>query len=152
MPNWVISCHGYTDEASKGGLRLTTRQKYANCRIPTGIELVTYTEQGQSLSMDDGWALWELLVEDGNEVAAYGHKHKSKTSQSIINYGLSGPHDAADLAGWLSNNGVCACGLFEVGNEVAIETWPLAQQYCSLGDVLSRAKTAGNVRRVYYLA
>jgi hypothetical protein len=153
MPNWVISCHGYSDTKSGKAVKITTRQKYENCQVPTGVELVTYTKQGESLSMDEGWALWELLVEDNNEAAAYARRHKSKTNQAIINYGLSGPHDAADFNGWLSNAvpPVCACGIFEVGNQVALETFQIAMQHCTLADVLNRAKAA-NVARVYYLA
>ena len=153
MPNWVVSCHGYSDTKSTGGVRITTRQKYENCKIPKEVELVTYTKQGETLSMDEGWRLWQLLVEQGNEVTAYADRHKSKTNQSIIDYGLSGPHDAADYQEWLSyaNPPVCACGIFEVGNETALQTFPIGMQVMTLRTVLNSAKSQG-VKRVYYLA
>ncbi len=152
MPkNWFISCHGYTDKKSGGRFAITTRQTYDNFTIPTGVELVTYTKQGVNLSMAEGWDLWDLLISN-QEAAAYARRHKAKTwPTAIINYGLSGPHDAADYQGWVSNQGKIAIGLFEVGKD---ETWygfPIGTQVTTLKQVLLWAKAA-RVARVYYLA
>ena len=151
MANWIISCHGYTDVKSGKKLAVTTRQTYENATIPEGVELVTYTEQGKSLSMDKGWELWSQLT--GNqEATAYASKHKSKKGpKSIVNYGLSGPHDASDYNAWLDYDGEYACGLFEVGSRKAKQSFPIATQVYTLQDVLNQAKAA-NVARVYYLA
>ncbi|MDT4330334.1 putative adhesin [Methylomonas sp. MED-D] len=151
MANWIISCHGYSDVKSGNKLALTTRQSYENCAIPMGVELVTYTEQDQNLSMADGWDLWTKLT--GNqEAAAYALRHKGKKwPTSIINYGLSGPHDASDYQGWLDANGDYACGLFEVGNRQPFWAFQIGVQVTTLKDVLNQAKTA-KVARVYYLA
>ena len=151
MPNWIISCHGYTDQRSRKKIAFTTRQTYQNATIPQGVELVTYTKQGESLSMNDGWDLWTKLT-GHQEAAAYAQKHKSKKGvKSIINYGLSGPHDASDHAGWLDFDGEYACGLFEVGTRVSFQPFAIGVQVTTLQDVLNRAKAA-NVARVYYLA
>jgi hypothetical protein len=152
MPNWIISCHGFSDKKSGNKLALTKRQKYQNGCIPFGLELVTYTKQGVNLSMDDGWDLWEMLT--GNQEAqAYARKHKGKKwPTSIINYGLSGPHHASDYQDWLApGDGECACGLFHVGNRHAFQAFPIATEVTTLQDVLNRAKAA-KVARVYYLA
>ena len=154
--NWILSCHGYSDEKTTSIFNVTTRQKYANCRIPTGVELVTYTKQGVSLSMDKGWELWEMLVENSNEAEAERQAHKVKKGgvlfgKPIINYGIAGPHDAADLQGWLSNSGISACGLFEVGNQRAIDTFAVGPTGKKLGDFLNAAKS-NKVKRIYYLA
>jgi hypothetical protein len=155
MPNWVISCHGYSATKSTSLVQITTRQKYVNCHIPRGVDFITYTEQSQSLSMAKGWELWELLVVDGNEPAAYAQRHKSKTNQNIIDYGLSGPHDASDWAGWLwgspSGGSIPACGLFQVGDTAALDQFSIGVQHYNLGEVLNAAKSRG-VGRVYYLA
>jgi hypothetical protein len=151
MPNWIISCHGYSDVKSGSKFAITKRQTYDNFTIPYGVELVTYTKQGVNLSMDDGWDLWEKLT--GNqEAAAYAQKHKGKKwPTSVINYGLSGPHDAADYYGWVNVNGYYACGLFEVGDPNAFHQFPISVQVTTLKDVLIQAKAA-KVARVYYLA
>lgn len=151
MANWIISCHGYSDKKSGGKFALTKRQSYENFQIPTGVELVTYTKQGECLSMADGWDLWEKLT-NNQEAAAYARKHKGKKSPtSIINYGLSGPHDASDYYGWMNASGHYACGLFTVGNPIAFHGFPIGTQVTTLKDVLVRAKQA-SVSRVYYLA
>jgi len=153
MANWVVSCHGYASKRRTKGIRITTRQKYENCKIPREVELVTYTKQGECLSMTLGWELWQLLVENGDEDAAYGKRHKAKTNMSMINYGLSGPHTAAEYNEWLSwaVPPVCSCGLFEVGDQVALMSFPIATEVCTLRDVLNAAKS-NNVARVYFLA
>ncbi len=150
-PNWIISCHGYSDVKSNSRFAVTRRQTYDNCTIPLGVELVTYTEQGVNLSMDDGWDLWNKLT--GNqEAAAYARRHKGKTwPTSVINYGLSGPHDAADHPGWVSPAGHYACGLFVVGNPVSFHPFPIATQVTTLKAVLLDAKKE-KIGRVYYLA
>ncbi len=150
-PNWIISCHGYSDVKSKSSFAITKRQTYDNFGIPLGVELVTYTKQGVNLSMDDGWDLWEKLT--GNqESTAYGERHKRKKwPTAVINYGLSGPHDASDYHGWISAAGHYACGLFEVGNPVATHAFPIAVQVTTLKAVLVAAKKS-KVARVYYLA
>ena len=151
MPNWIISCHGYSDTKSNNKLAITKRQTYQNATIPKDVELVTYTKQGETLSMDLGWDLWEKLT-GGQEQQAYNAKHKSKKGiKSIINYGLSGPHDASDFIDWLDATGNSACGIFEVGNPVAIKSYPIGIEVETLQDVLNRAK-ANHVARVYYLA
>ncbi len=151
MPNWIISCHGYSNTRSNSKFAITKRQTYDNFSIPMGVELVTYTKQGVNLSMADGWDLWEMLT--GNqESTAYARKHKGKKwPTAVINYGLSGPHDDSDYYGWVSPQGYYACGLFEVGNPVAFHQFPIATQVTTLKQVLLDAKTQ-KVARVYYLA
>lgn len=151
MANWVISCHGYSDKGSGRLLALTTRQQYQNACIPKGLELVTFTEQGDSLSMVRGWALWNLLTA-GREGDAYKVKHKSKVGpKAIINYWLCGPHDAADHADWTNAKGEYACGLFRVGSAQALEAFPVNMAPMTLQDAMNRAKADG-AKRVYYLA
>lgn len=151
QPNWIISCHGYSDVKSGSRFAITKRQSYENFSIPRGVELVTYTEQGVNLSMAQGWDLWDKLT--GNqEAAAYAQRHKGKTwPTSVIDYGLSGPHDAADFADWISPAGHNACGLFEVGNPVSFHPFPIATQVTTLKAVVMEAKKQ-KIARVYYLA
>ena len=153
MPNanWIISCHGYSDVKSNSKLAITRRQTYDNFSIPLGVELVTYTKQGVNLGMDDGWDLWEMLT-GTQEVVAYARKHKGKKwPTSVINYGLSGPHDASDYHGWVNASGHYACGLFKVGDPTALHQFPISTQVTTLKAVLLEAKKQ-KVARVYYLA
>lgn len=56
MPAWFVACHGVQPPASGFGRQIPT------CRITGRTQVYFYVREGEQLSMNGGWKLWNVLM------------------------------------------------------------------------------------------
>jgi hypothetical protein len=145
MPNWIVSAHGWGDEAEGKFRRLftpTEKFNYKVTMVPPGLEFVVFTHQNATMGMGYGWDIWYALTagQFGGEDGAYARSHKTKGAGSVIpDYLTRGDKS------WPT-------GVFEVctdGKPQKVMTIDPSDRI-HLSEILSAAFKANGVKRVYW--
>ena len=138
MTSWVVSAHGGVDK-SKSRLRKmiapTEKFKYSVTSVPSGVELVMFTKQGDIFFGGDP-ELDAFIAGNENDPAITGRIHKTKTSKSIVpDYNAYGTTDFRS-------------GVYEVGKGKVFDLPD--GSVTPLSKILKQAQTR-KVDRVYWL-
>lgn len=142
MPNWVVSAHG-GKEPKKSKIRRffapTEKFKYGVTTVPSGMELVMFTQQAAIFYGGDD-ELDALIAGRENDAVITGRIHKVKTSGYItVDYNAYGTTDFRS-------------GIYEVGSGGAgTKAIDLPDGSITLlSDIFTAAKRQ-NVKRIYWL-
>ena len=138
MTSWVVSAHGGADK-SKSRIRRfiapTEKFKYPVTSIPSGVELVMFTKQGEIFYGGDP-ELDAFIAGNENDPVVTGRIHKTKSKNSIVpDYNAYGTTDFRS-------------GIYEVGRGKVVHL--LDGSVTPLSKILKQAQ-ARNVGRVYWL-
>ena len=144
MPNWVVSAHGGAvrkNGSIRQALAPTEKFKYGVTLVPSGITLIMFDAQGGAFVGGDP-ELDELIAGHENSRTVVNRIHKFKYGWSIVpDYRAYGTRDFRS-------------GIYEVGSGgQGVKARDLPDgSVTKLSDILSWAKAARNVQRVYWLA
>lgn len=138
MASWVVSAHGGVDKSTSRIRRLiapTEKFKYSTTFVPSGVQLVMFTKQGDVFYGGDP-ELDAFIAGNENDPVITGRIHKTKTQHSIVpDYNAYGTTDFRS-------------GIYEVGRG---KVFDLPDGSVTPLSHIFKAAQTHNVDRIYWL-
>ena len=148
MSDWFISSHG-----------MQPANLFQRCKIPGKMKVYLYVQEGEQLTMDAGWNLWDMLMygaRGGVNAVKRNARYVKDRTQDMYDYefGIGVGETWDDTV--VGHHAIDAVGIFEVGDYSppagapapvgpAIPTFP---QTVRLSEIL-KAAAAANVWAVH---